>query len=267
MQESFKIYYGRSLKGLVDPSFTNQTIVNKILYLKRKKQEADALKRQRGDIGEYGIRVMNRLAARTDVDLELYNKNVVPDLENLIVPYKDYQYRDSPYIDRNFVTSQKIEQLLKNKFQKNSKVKKGDVDIAAILATTQSLINRTANPQLSLQSLANFSPNDSIFTNIVDNTNAQSEMEIEQAQEENYQIDALVNSSSSSSSSGSGVDFGVAKKRFKPDNSIDNEDDFTANLLQSNLNNINNQSTMSSGMPPSYINPALPFNSNLINPI
>jgi hypothetical protein len=114
---------------------------------------------------------------------------------------------------------------------------------------------------LSLQSLANSSPNDSIFTDIVDNTNTQSEIDIEQAQEENDQIDALVNSSSSSSSSsGSGVDFGVAKKRFKPDNSID-EDDFTADLLQSNLNNLKNQSTMSSGMPPNYINPAL------LNPI
>jgi hypothetical protein len=145
-------------------------------------------------------------------------------------------------------------------------VKKTDAEIQAILTTTQNLLNRTANPQLSLQSLANSSPNDSIFTDIVDNTNAQSEEEIEQAQEENDQIDSLVNSSSSSSSSsGSGVYFGVAKKRFKPDNSIDNEDDFTANLLQSNLNNINN--TMSSGMPPNYINPTLPLNSNLVNPI
>jgi hypothetical protein len=57
MQESFIIYYGKSLKGLIDPSFTNQTILNKILYLKRKKQEPDVLKRERGNIGEYGIKV------------------------------------------------------------------------------------------------------------------------------------------------------------------------------------------------------------------
>jgi hypothetical protein len=197
MQQSFIIYYGRSLKGLVPDSFTNQTILNKILYLKRKKQEADELKRQRGDIGEYGIRVMNRLAAKTDDDSDLYNTNVVPDLENLIVPYKDYLYRDSPYINPDFVSSIDIEQILKNKFQKNSKVKKSDADIQAILTTTQSLINRTANPQLSLQSLANSSPNDLIFTDIVDNTNAQSEMETEEAEDENDRIDSLINNNNS----------------------------------------------------------------------
>jgi hypothetical protein len=273
MQESFKIYHGRAHNGLIDPQFTNQPIMQKILYLKRKKQEADELKRERGNIGEYGIKVMNRLAARTDDDLDLYNAQVVPELDKLIVPYKDYQYRDSPYIDRNFVTSQKIEQLLKNKFQKNSKVKKTDAEIEAILTTTQNLINKTENPQLSLQSLANSSPNDSIFNDIVDNTNAQSEIDIEQAEEENNEIDALMNNSSSSSissssSSGSGVDYGFAKKRFKPDNSIDDENDLTLNLFNSNYNNVNNDpNAMSSGMPPpSYINPAT-LNPNLINPI
>jgi hypothetical protein len=75
---------------------------------------------------------MNRLAARTDDDSDLYNQQVVPELDKLIVPYKDYEYRDSPYIDPKFVSSQKIEQLLKNKFQKNSKVKKTDAEIEAI---------------------------------------------------------------------------------------------------------------------------------------
>jgi hypothetical protein len=137
MQESFKIYYGKSLKELVDPQFTNQTILNKILYLKRKKQEEDALKKQRGNIGEYGIKVMNRLAARTDDDSDLYNQQVVPELENLMVPYKDYPYRDSPYINPDFVTSQKIGELLRNKFQNNSKVKKTDVEIQVILTTNK----------------------------------------------------------------------------------------------------------------------------------
>jgi hypothetical protein len=178
---------------------------------------------------------MNRLAARTDEDSDIYNKTVVPDLENLMVPYDQYKYRDSPYIDRKFVTSVDIEQLLKNKFQKNSKVKKTDAEIEAILTTTQNLLNRSANPQLSLQSLANSSPNDSIFNDIVDNTNAQSEIEIEQAQDENDQIDSLVNSSSSSSSStGSGVEY-LGTKRKKIDN---DEDDLTLSLLQNNFNNL-----------------------------
>jgi hypothetical protein len=260
MQESFKIYYGKSLAGLIDPEFTNQTISQKILYLKRKKQEVDELKRERGNIGEYGIKVMNRLAARTDDDSDLYNKNVVPDLENLMVDYNDYQYKDSPYIDRGFVTSQKIEQLLRNKFQKNSKVKKTNAEITDILTTTMNLINRTANPQLSLQSLANSSPNDSILDDIVNNTMSQTETQIEQAEKENDQIDSFVNSSSSSSSStGSGVDY-IDTKRFKPDTSIDEEGDLTFNILQNSLNNKNNQS---SGMPP--INSQL--NANLINPL
>jgi hypothetical protein len=260
MQESFKIYYRRSLKGLVDPQFTNQTILNKILYLKRKKQEADALKKERGNIGEYGIRVMNQLAARTDDDSDLYNQNVVPELENLMVPYDQYKYRDSPYIDGGFVISQKIEELLRNKFQKNSKVKKTDAEIEAILTTTQSLLNRTANPQLSLQSLANSSPNDSIFNDIVNNTNAQSEIEIEQAQEENDQVDSLVNNSSSSSSSGSDVGFGVVPKKMRLN---DDEDGLTDSLLQKNFDNIKNDTNSYGNNQSSAAN----LNSNLLNPL
>jgi hypothetical protein len=208
---------------------------------------------------------MNRLAANTDDDADLFNEKVVPELDNLIIPYDKYQYRDSPYINLDFVTSVDIERLLKNKFQKNSKVKKTDAEIQDILTTTQNLMNRTANPKLSLQSLANNPANNSIFNDIVNNSIAQSEMEIEQAQEENDQIDSLVNSSSSSSSSSdSGVEY-LGIKRRKLDN---DEDNLTLNLLQSNFNNINNDpNAMSSGMPPSYINPALPLNATLMNPI
>jgi hypothetical protein len=258
MQELFKIYYGKSLKGLVDQTFTNQIILNKILYLKRKKQEADALKKERGNIGKLGIRVMNRLAARTDDNSNLYNKNVVPDLEGLMVPYDKYQYRDSPYIDRKFESSQNIEQLLRNKFQKNSNVKKTDAEIEAILATTQHLINRTGNPQLSLQSLANSSPNDSIFNDIVDNSLSQTEMEIEQAQDENDQIDSLINNGSSSSSSGSGVEY-VGNKRRK----LDDEDEFTNNLLKGNFDNINNDPNAYGSNQSSHAN----MNANLLNPL
>jgi hypothetical protein len=62
MQEAYKIYYGRNLTGLVSLQFTNQTILNKILYLKKKKQDAEKLKKERGQLDEYGIRIMNRLA-------------------------------------------------------------------------------------------------------------------------------------------------------------------------------------------------------------
>jgi hypothetical protein len=158
---------------------------------------------------------MNRLAAKTDDDSDLYNAEVYPDIDKLIVPYQDYEYKDSPYISRDFVTSQKIEQLLKNKFQRNSKVKKSDAEINEILITTQNLLNKTANPQLSLKSLANSSPNDSIFNDIVDNTNAQSEHEIEQAQEENDQIDSLFNQNSSSSSSSGRLIFVLQKRDLK----------------------------------------------------
>jgi hypothetical protein len=258
MQQSFIIYYGKSLKGLVDDSFTNQTIMQKLLYLKRRKQEADELKRERGNIGEFGIKVTNRLAARTDDDSDLYNAQVYPELDKLIVPYQDYQYKESPYINPKFVSSVDIEQILKNKFQKNSKVKKSDADIQDILTTTHNLINRTANLQLSLKSLANSSPNDSIFNDIIENTNAQSEMDIEQAEKENDQIDSFINNGGSSSSSGSGAAFSVAPKKFRLN---DPEEEELNDLLQKNVNNMNNNpSGFSSGMP----SPNNQLNANII---
>jgi hypothetical protein len=268
MQEAYKIYYGRNLTGLVPQNFTNQIIVNKILYLKKKREDGERLKKERGQLDEYGIRVMNRLASNTDEDADRYNTNVVPELDNLIVPYKDYVYRDSPYISPDFVTSVDIATLLKNKFQKNSKVKKTDAEIKDILTTTQNLMNRTANPQLSLQSLANTPANESIFNDIINTANAQSKMKIEEAEDENNRINSLINNNnSSSSSSGSGAGFGVIPKKMRLNDDEDNEL-YVDNLIQKNYNNINdNPNAMSSGMPPSYINPALPLNANLINPI
>jgi hypothetical protein len=121
-------------------------------------------------------------------------------------------------------------------------------------------LNRTANPQLSLQSLANSSPNDSIFTDIVDNTNAQSEIDIEQAQEENDQIDSLVNNSSGSSSSGSSGDvlFNTPLKRKKMNN---DEDEEFNELVQSNFNNINNNPNVYSSNDSSIANIEANLNS------
>jgi hypothetical protein len=237
MQEAFKIYYGKNLAGLVDQTFTNNAIKQMLLYLKRKKQEADELKRKRGEIGEYGIKIMNRLSAMTDNDTDAYNEKVVPDFERMMVPYKDYKYKDLPSIDREFVTSVDIKTLLKNKFQKNSKVKKSDADINDILTTTQNLLNRTGNPQLTLRSLANTAPNDPIFNDIVDTTEKQSEHEIEEAEDENMNIDSLFNQGSSSSSSGSGAGFAVVPKKRRLNDDEDEEPN-------------NNLSSMSSGMPP-----------------
>jgi hypothetical protein len=88
-----------------------------ILYLKKKKQDADKLKKERGTLSEEGIKVMNRLAATNDEDADQYNESVVPELNKLIVPYQNYKYRNPEYIDMNFVTSQNIKEVLKNKFQ------------------------------------------------------------------------------------------------------------------------------------------------------
>jgi hypothetical protein len=268
MQEAFKIYYRRSLKGFVDPQFTNQIILNKILYLKRKKQEADELKKERGNMGEFGIRVMNRLAANTDDDADLYNQQVVPEIDQLIVPYDKYKYRDSPYINPKFVSSVEIKTLLKNKFQKNSKVKKTDLEIQDILTTTQNLINRTANPKLGLQSVANSSPNDSIFNDIVDNTSAQTQEEIEQAENENLHIDSLFdNNSGSSSGSSSNVLFNTPLKRKKI---IEDEDEYEedySNALIGNFNNINNGPNGYNSNQSSIANLNANMNANLLNPL
>jgi hypothetical protein len=152
----------------------------------------------------------------TDNDTDLYNEKVVPDFERMMVPYDKYQYQDLENIDSNFVTSVDIERLLRNKFQKNSKVKKSDAGIQDILTTTQNLINRPGNPKLSLQSLANTTPNDPIYNDIVDTTTKQSQEEIEDAEDENLRIDSLFNqNSSSSSSSGSGADLAFQKRDLK----------------------------------------------------
>jgi hypothetical protein len=150
-------------------------------------------------------------------------------------------------------------------------VKKSDADIQTILTPTQRLINKAGNPQLSLQTLVNTAPNNPIFNSFVDVTNGQTEMEIEDAEDENLQIDSLFtdNSSSSSSGSSSGIcaDFGAPKKKFKVYNPQDEDDGLINNLIQSNYDNINNdQSAISSGIPSSYINPAQ-LNPNLVNPI
>jgi hypothetical protein len=100
-----------------------------LLYLKQKNQDGEKQKKERGNLGEQGIKVMNRLSAMTDDDTDLYNENVVPEFERMMVPYDKYEYKDQEYIDQNFVISVDIERLLKNKFQKNSKVKKSDADI------------------------------------------------------------------------------------------------------------------------------------------
>jgi hypothetical protein len=237
-----------------------------ILYLKKKKQDAEKLKRERGTLDKYGIWIMNRLTARTDDDADQYNKNIVPDLEQMMVPYDKYLYTDPEYIDPNFVTSQDIETFLRNKFQKNSTVKKSDADIKDILTTTKNLINRTENPQLSLQALSNTTPNDSIFNDIINTANTQSEMETEEAEDENDRIDALINNGGSNSTSGSDVDFGVAKKRFKPDNSIDDVE-FTDNLLQSNFNNIKNDPNAFNSNQSAIANYNANINAGLLNPI
>jgi hypothetical protein len=88
----------------------------------------------------------------TDDDTDRYNENVVQELNKLIVPYENYEYKDIENIDRNFVTSVDIERLLRNKFQKNSKVKKTDADIDAIVTTTTNLINKIFNSMQSHQS-------------------------------------------------------------------------------------------------------------------
>jgi hypothetical protein len=76
-------------------------------------------------------------------------------------------------------------------------VKKTDAEIKDILTTTQNLMNRIANPKLSLQSLANTPANDSIFNDIINTANAQSEMETEEAEDENDRIDSLINNNNS----------------------------------------------------------------------
>jgi hypothetical protein len=154
------MYYGRNLTGLLSQEITIPEIKRMILYPKKKKQVAEAVKKQRGTLGKDEIMVINRIAATSDADPDLYNTNVVPELNKLMVPYEDYEYRDPEYIDPNFVTSQDIKGLLRNKFQKNSLVKKTDVDINAIAITTQNLINNVGNPHLSLQTLVNTQAND-----------------------------------------------------------------------------------------------------------
>jgi hypothetical protein len=254
MHKAFKIYYRRNLTGVVPQNFSNQIILSMLLTLKKKREDAEKLKRERGRLDEYGIRVMNRLAANTYDDADKYNASVVPELDKLIVPYKDYLYKDSPYINPDFLTSVDIETLLRNKFQKNSKVKKTDADIKDILTTTQNLMNRTRNPQLILKTLANTSPNDQIFDDIVNTSIAQSQEEIEDAEEENDQIDSLINNYNSNSISGSGVKYlGIKRKKLVDRDDEEDDGGLLNSLVQRNYNNINNDASgFSSAAPPSY---------------
>jgi hypothetical protein len=150
---------------------------------------------------------MNRLASRTDDNTDQYNANVVPEFDRLIVPYKNYQYKRPEFISQDFVKTTDIERLLKKKFQGNSLVKKTDADIQEILAKTTNLINKIPNPQAGVNSLINLPANDAIFNGIVNTTNQQTAMEMEQTNQENAQIDSLLNNSSSTSSSGSNLNF------------------------------------------------------------
>jgi hypothetical protein len=155
-----------------------------LLYLKKKKEDADELKRQRGDIGEEGIRIMNRLSARTDDDTDQYNANVVPEFDRMMVPYNKYQYKKPEFISQDFVSTPDIERLLKKKFQGDSLVKKTDTDIAAIVAKTANLINKIPNPSVGLNNLINLSANDSIFNDNVNTTNQQTNLEFKQTERE-----------------------------------------------------------------------------------
>jgi transposase len=102
MQEAFKIYYNRNLTGLLSQEITFAPIKTMLLYLKQKKQDAEKLKKQRGTLSNDGIRVMNRLAVMTNDDVYQYNENVVPELDKLMVPYENYEYKDPEYVDQEF---------------------------------------------------------------------------------------------------------------------------------------------------------------------
>jgi hypothetical protein len=52
MQEVFKIYFNRNLTGFVDQSFTVAPIKTMLLYLKKKKEDANPLKKERGKLSE-----------------------------------------------------------------------------------------------------------------------------------------------------------------------------------------------------------------------
>jgi hypothetical protein len=90
---------------------------------------------------------MNYLRAESDLEAEKYNREVYDKyLKNLEVDPRTVAYKSVKNVDKDFVTTDEIGAMLRQKYRHSGVTQKSDEDIEKMVIAVTNIINKTPNP-------------------------------------------------------------------------------------------------------------------------
>jgi hypothetical protein len=113
--KSLKIYYNKRIKGFTS---SNYALIRTILLkLKKKKEDAEVPAESR-KLDDRRIRLMNCLRVQSNTDADKYNVKVHDKyLKNMEIDPRTAAYKSVKNVDSDFVTTDKIRAILKQKYR------------------------------------------------------------------------------------------------------------------------------------------------------
>jgi hypothetical protein len=188
ISESLRIYYRKLIRGLSTLTFT--AIKTMLLKLKKKKEDADALAESL-KLDEQGIRVMNKLRSQSDPDADKFNREVYEKYpRRMQVNPRTARYNPVKNVDKDFVTTEEIRAMLRQKCRHGGISQKSEEDTERMVTTATNIINRTPNPIGNVSTALSDPSVLNVIANVADNL---SNSEINNMEIENQNTDDVVN--------------------------------------------------------------------------
>jgi hypothetical protein len=147
IQDTLGIYHGIVLQGL---EYTpNTTVINMIRLLKQKAIDRNALGEERR-LGPEELAIYNEIAARGDDDRNAYNKNIYkPYLSKFVdggLNMMDGKYRMPEMIVPNYVSKEKVRQIINNKYKKGNFNIKSPEEMQKLVEISENVFNNMEDP-------------------------------------------------------------------------------------------------------------------------
>jgi hypothetical protein len=155
IQDTLGVYHGIVLDGL---QYTSVPVVVQMIRLLRQKAiDKKALAKDR-ELGPEQLAIYNEIAARGDDDTKAYNENIYKPCLSKFVGRgqnmnKDY-YRMPEMIDRNYVSKERVKQMIYDKYKKGNFNIKSPAEMEKLVEVAESVFNNMEDPGGSLNTVS-----------------------------------------------------------------------------------------------------------------
>jgi hypothetical protein len=154
IQHTLGIYHGIVLDGLQYTS--NTTVVNMIRLLKQKAIDKNALAKDR-ELRPEELVIYNKITVRGDDDMNAYNENIYkPYLSRFVgrgLNMNDKKYRIPEMIVPNYVSKEKVKQMIYDKYKKGNFNIKSPEEMEKLVEVSENVFNNMEDPAGSLSTM------------------------------------------------------------------------------------------------------------------